>query len=486
MARRAVLEQVKSVLLVVLVCASLVLSAREPMGVAVSRAHREMPYVIEGNQRAAGLAQLLLPRRLVLHREGRHALLADPDSTGFHSLWGEMQRAALAARGTGQVEPVESSEIAALRRSRTGVEAILPAELSLDTWFAVWSGRGAPAGDGGRPEGLDRLALFVGGDGNLDIYLGNTRGWGRLRAPGGATLAAALQAAAGEAAPARELTGGWLRVHPEGVYVPSSEVSMGRLVADPEPAVDKDRLRDAFFPDSTAVRRIQSQDGATVATDGRDGLIVYPDGAVAFNRPSPWNRDRDGGKWAALKQAAEFVGGHGGWPAGARLLTAMAVRAGAGPGDAPDGNKSQSLLGYRFAFVPGYRGYPIVGGLEGMRVPSAATGVPAPLEVFTAPSGEVQGFSRTVSRPRVEQAPQRLIYPQDALSAIDGWVGSKVAVRDLFPAYLSRRSANGARVMQPVWVAELADGALLAVDGATDSATPRVYATGETAGRPGG
>lgn len=495
MGRRVVLEQVKSVLLVVLVGVSLVLSARQPMGQAGAGARPPRPYVIEGNLRTAEPAQLLAPRRLILHGGGRHTLLADPGSAAAAALWRSVRNVALAALANNKAAaPAEYREVAALRQAGTGVEAILPTDLPLSDWFAVWSGRDDRAGAALRSLQLRRLALFVQGNGTPVIYLGDGGGWRRLRGSGGADLVAAMRVAAGEGIAAQELTGRWGRLQVEaGIFVPAIDVVMGRLASEREPVVtaaDKERLQASFFADSTVVRRIQSQDGTTVATDGRDGLAIYPDGAVAFNRPSSRDKGRDAGKLAALNRAAEFVAGHGGWPGGFRLLAAEAVRSGAAAAATPAGNEAAALLGYRFAFANGFGAYPIVGGLEGPRLPSpAAPGVPAPLEVLTAPSGTVQWFSRAVRRPVFEEREERLMPPQDALTAVDavlaGFPGRSGAVRDVFPAYLNRRSADGARVLQPAWLVELADGTLAAVDGDTG----RVHLAGDAAGvsaEPGG
>lgn len=462
---RVGLERAKSAALVVLVGMSLVLTVSQPMGGGGPAEKTVRPYVAEGNHASADLAQLLAPRRLILYRPDGPARLVGPGTAAFVPLWQAVRAAVMDALEAGKPAPVsvDPAEIDRWRRNAGGIEAVLPAELALDEWHAVW--RGGSRRDGSARPGVRRAAVFPLQDGGVAVYLGGGGGWSRLAGGGGAALAEALRRAAGEGVPATELQGrrGRLQVLP-GIYIPAGDVYAAPVVRTGEP-LDRRRLESSFFPDDAVVRRIPGQSGASYATDGRGGLIVYPDGALVFNRPSVPEGGADKGALAALAGAAEFVAFHGGWPEGARLITAERQSGPAG--------------GYRLGFACTYRGLPVVGGLESALLPGQAAGVSAPIGVLTTPEGRLRGFSRAVPRPVAEDAPKRLIPPQDALSRLDAvwerFAGRDNAVRDIFPVYFFDRSGG---VMRPAWLIELSSGLQVAVDGLTG----RVYSSGAAGG----
>lgn len=467
-------EAVKSVVLAALVLAAVGLNValwmRTPGGGAPPRPG---PYVAEGSGAPPPLGEVLLPLRVVTHRDGQHALLFDPAAPGYAELVAAAGRLmGAAARGPAPV-PAPEGELAARRRADTGWELVLPAELPLQDWVAAWGGEDAGRGlrraeAGGL--GVRGVAFFLAERGSVLVYLEGSRGLRRLAAApaeGVGRLAAAVAAAARQGVPASEAGGsyGHLAVSP-GLFVPLG-LSLPVLRAERE-RLDPQRLAGSVFPDMGVVRRVEGRDGSLLFTDGQQGLLLRPDGSWRYQNPSPQPAKGEGGAVRLLEEALRFVARHGGWPRGARLLAA---------GRDARGDAS-------FLLGPAYQGHPLLGAVAG------GSGFAPPLRVRVTSRGGIRSYERLARRfaPVPSAAPEALAADR-ALAALDrAWAarlgGGRATVTDLFPAFVAwedeaARSGRGAPGgWRPAWAVAL-DGSLAAVVDAQDGAVAALAPDGE-------
>lgn len=464
-------EKVKTAILAALVGLSFFLSAglwlRTPGGGAPPR---PQPYVAEGLAAGAPLADVLLPRRIVLHRSGRHAVVAAPAEEAFRLAVAAAAQAlgAAARQGAGPV-PAPASEVAALQQGGRGMELVLPAELPVGDWLAAWAGEEAARGlsrSGLRRVPARRVAVFLAADGQAVVLLEGAGGWLRVAAGDGGGLRASFDRLGEAGEEAVLLTGRWLGLKvPEGLYVPAAPRFV-RLAAEEE-RLTPDRLARSFFPDLAVVRRVDGEDGSLLFTDGRQGLRIGADGAVRFDGPQA--AARKGGEPSLpdqVRQAVAFVASHGGWPPALRL---HAVRAEPG--------------GTRVDFAPAFGGYPLLRVLPGEDEPAGRPAV-APVSVTMAGAGGVTAYLRAVSSPAGDGGRVAALPAARALDAVDAaWAGGAgsegrpTLVVDVYPAYLAgpAGAAGGDRRpdglpaggFQPAWVIDLADGRRVAVDAAS-------------------
>lgn len=474
-------EKAKSALLALLVGLSFFLSLmlwlETPGG---GPPPRPQPYVAAGNLGAGGvpLADVLLPRRVIVHRSGRHFVVADAARPAFRAAVAAAGEALSAASRQGAPPvPVAAAEPAAIRRTGAAVELVLPAELPAGEWIAAWLGEAAAEGlprSGLSRVPARRLAISFDAAGRLVLYLQGAQGWVRVGAGNGGPLREKLRESIdlgsdGEAAAA--LAGRWRNIRvADDLYVPVAP-RFARAVAMGE-GLDADRLAGSFFPDPGVVRRVEGRDGSLLYTDGQQGLRIGADGSVRFDGPQAAARKAGdaGGEsiLVAARDAVTFVADHGGWPRGARLLAV---------------HPEQGLA--RLDIAPDLGGYPLLGfrpAAPGDEVPAA---VLAPVSLTVATPGGVGAYRRAILLPStgagVSDGPggdagAAEVSASRALGALDAaWSGltggeSPGLVVDVYPAYLAVAgpAAGGGRpAFRPVWVADLDGGRRMVVDAVT-------------------
>ncbi|HKM38856.1 MAG TPA: hypothetical protein VJ036_01150, partial [bacterium] len=115
---------------------------------------------------------------------------------------------------------------------------------------------------------------------------------------------------------------------PFGLYLPREDLSYPVLKTEGE-ALEPAVVASSFFADLSLTRRIEERDGATIYTDGRQGLRVWPSGQMEYNAPEllpgvPLPPHE------TFSRAVRFVTQHGGWPLDMRLAGLTEIESGAG------------------------------------------------------------------------------------------------------------------------------------------------------------
>lgn len=394
---RRLIEPAKSVLIAVLLCTSLLLSARlwlPPTPAAAVREGYRVPFTAPGAVTELNWTLTLQPLSLLVHLPGRGPVQVDPRDEYGRFLW-QALRSAAAAVPAAVLEPVADADLARLRRGEArpgeegggaagggfGIEAALPAGVRLSLWRELWAAAawpgivtmetGAPAFDGP----IDRIAvLFAAGDAWV-LFHGERGHWGArvpVPPPGSSGTAgdmvqyidslhqllhliASLQLdhepveAVGPAAPG-------LAVAP-GLYAAAGGRALPLLQYGPA-SLSWDRLARSFFARPALIRRVAAGE-VVLFTDGEGALTIRPDEGLAEYQAPPAPPPAAGqeaapapGPAEALAAAVAFGAEHGGWPGeGDVVLT------GVSPIVARGSLSDPQILGYRFQFMQRIDGY---------------------------------------------------------------------------------------------------------------------------------
>jgi len=447
-------ETILSVLLVIVVGASLVLSGMVWFGsVGVNQYAPPVEYYqfVSEEGRSKDLSQLLTPSRLIVHLGGDRHTVFMPTYAGYDTVLAAYTEALeqLDAAGPLALEPATTEAIESLRGGQ-GIEAALPLALPLADWLSVWN---HPAAAEQMPEAdrlleTDRLLFFWG----QDAAAAGPRAF--MAVPGGAylelPLAGQLDALRQEVAnlarsqqmeyvalPTR-LSG--LTVN-DGIYVRKDAVYLAAIGIKPEEP-DAEALARSFFRNWAVVRKVEERDGTVIFTDGQRVLRCYPSGAIEFTQPplpvAGTGRQAPPSALDVLQESGEFITFHRGWPTSC-YPTGVVL-----PQD-PGGDVA---LAYSWR----YRGYPIVGvreaitmKLEGRHVTCYTRYVPYPTGVQSQPAPAV-GARQHVLQRLAEQGSVR-----------HGRLADE-RVTNVYLAYLCNRHDAGAESLVPVWVVEFARG----------------------------
>lgn len=290
-------------------------------------------------------SRVIRPGRLLLHGgEGKHALIL-PGSPAYDRLWGQgcERGAVLQGLGPPRQESLREGEARALREEGVALEALFWEPLPWDLLVQAYGLRG----------NFEDVEGFVFAPGRYPQVA--VKRAGRLYPLEGARdrpyqalgdLLAGWTPQEALAVESPRLPPGW---QGNGLFVPTL-TELPRLASgfEPPPGYAQDMVR-LFFPDPTLVRRIEERDGATIFTDGRLGLRLYPRGALEFTTPRAWESRGELDAEAALSAALAFLASHGGYPEEAvlwgcwplrqeqRWLVLLALEAGGWPALAPEG-----------------------------------------------------------------------------------------------------------------------------------------------------
>lgn len=435
-------EKVKGGVLVLLVVLSLVLS----FGVWWSAAgpltgeelwRQEPPSVPPPPE----WSQVVKPTRLFVHLGGdRHALFL-PGSGGYQDLWeGGCVRAGLLAQlGPPAQEPLRDADARALDDG---------------AFFEVRFGAPLPGSVVARAYGLRG-----GSEDPVEGFVVSPQRWpyvavrrqGRVYPlEGGAdrdyrTLAQLLSGLAAPEVLAKQggiplvapaLPEGW-EAGP-GLWVPKLG-AVPRLAAGfvPPPGYGH-TLVSEFFADPTVVRRIEERDGATIFTDGRSGLRVYPSGALEYNTPRATAARGSIEPDSAFSVALSFVTAHGGVPEGMVLWGCWSVR--------PEGERAwrlgMGLLANGLVAVAPGGAVSLAVGEHGLYEYRAAAWIP---------------WEKATGSHRIMPA-------QEALARLAARHPDRTRVADVYLAYVGHPAAGGE--LRPAWIVRT-DEESWAVDGVT-------------------
>lgn len=209
-----------------------------------------------------------------------------------------------------------------------------------------------------------------------------------------------------------------------GLWVPRL-AAVRRLAAGfvPPPAYGQ-TLVGVFFADPSVVRRIEERDGATIFTDGRSGLRVYPSGALEYTTPRPAPARGSVDPAAALSAALSFLAGHGGVSRDMVVWECWPVRR--------EGDETWVLA--------------IALQAEGLL--AVAPGGAVSLAVGEQGLYEYRAAAWTPWREA--EGSHRIMSAQDALLRLAGETPGRTRVQDVYLAYLGHPTVGGE--LRPAWV----------------------------------
>ncbi|MGE5484042.1 MAG: hypothetical protein ACM3X4_03365 [Ignavibacteriales bacterium] len=440
------IEEAKTVLLVALVILSLVLTGRLMVGVQSAAQDTDQVFpLVDLEKPEVDLEAVLKPSRIAVHLgNGQHRVLL-PGTPDYAALWdtGLVRQVILGEiGGLVQQDPVDMK---ALRAEQGSLEIIYPVKLQFSRMVAIWTG--APW-TGGEDFLSDRVAVSTGKTPAVYVYSYAHDGYLRLDVKGLGNRASVLanllkDFAAGDRprwveAPA-EVNGITIN---RGVLLPKPDYSIPALVVKGEQTSPEEMLH-KFFLDRSVVRTIEENDGAVIYSDGRQGLRVYPPGAVEYSCPVVAGDGQAGDYMAALERALEFTALHGGLPEGVHPIEMS--------GHSRTAGLQEIRLSYRWKGIPVWGDEaPIVVGLSSQGVGSYLRGV-------YVVAGSVNPSGQTVSAEEALNILSRhwaTVFPE----------GLERAVKDVYPGYWSNPVGTEQDLLKPVWVVESSSGLKAFID----------------------
>lgn len=436
-------EVIKGIVLALLVVLSLVLSLGLWWGAAGPMAGGELwTPETQPAVNTPSWPEVVRPTRLVIHLAADVHLMALPGSQAYRALWDEgcLEAGLWTDLGPARKEPLREVDLKLVRQG-PAVEVIFPDALPWPVVARAYRLRGNSdeavegllVSPGPYPQAairqrgkyyplegasertyrrlaaaLEKLAATVPGPTGV-ARTGNPPTW-----PQGTVEAVNLSPGEGwQAAP--------------DLYVPV----LGRLprllpgFAPPEGYTQS--IVRLFFADPTVVRRIEERDGATIFTDGRSGLRVYPAGALEFNAPPAAISREEIQADEALSAGLSFLVTHGGYPEGGTIWTCQPLPAGQGSGWA---------LGLALL----HEGIPAL----------------APDGAWQLVVGErgLQEFRRVAWLPWQAAGEKRAVMQAgQALAHLRRQLTGQLRINDAFPVYLGSISSPGAAgELRPSWV----------------------------------
>lgn len=386
-------------------------------------------------------SRVVVPTRLLVHASGDRHLLFSMGSDGYREIWegGCLRTGLLDGVGPPVTQPLRDAEVRALEGGML-LEARFATPLPGSLVARAYRLRG-DVGDSVEalvftPERWPYIAIRRAGQ--LYPLEGAAERDFRLLAQIVSRLASSGVMAPQGAIPliSPALPEGW-EASP-GLWVPKA-ATVPRLVAGfvPPPGYGH-TLVGQFFADPTVVRRIEERDGATIFTDGRSGLRVYPSGALEYNTPRPPPARGGIGAEAALSVALSFLATHGGIPADMLLWGCWPVR--------EEGGQAWAL---------------------GMGLAAHGLVVLAPGGAVSLAVGDqgLYGYRAAAWLPWQETAGSHRIMPaQEALVRLAPRHPGRVLVEDMYLAYVGNPVVAGE--LRPTWVVRTG-AALWAVDAVT-------------------
>ncbi|MDI6894201.1 MAG: hypothetical protein QME70_06290 [Bacillota bacterium] len=367
------------------------------------------------------------PTRLLVHLEGDRRAMFLPASAGYRDLWeaGCTSGVGLAGLGPPARDPLRESEARALEEGAF-LDARFPAPLPGQVVARAYGLRGD------LPELVEGLVVAPAQWPYVAVRYG-----GRLYPLEGAAgrdyrmldqllsglgTPEAVAGAGGVPAVSPTLPEGW-EAAPD-LWVPKM-AAVPRLTTGfvPPPGYGQ-TLVGQFFADPGVVRRIEERDGATIFTDGRSGLRVYPSGALEYNTPPPTGTRGSIEPDAALSVALSFLAGHGGIPPG------------------------MVLWGYRSARLEEERSWALGMGLLANGLVAVAPGGAVSLAVGEQGLYEYRAAAWTPWRE--SSGSQRIMSAQEAMARLAARHRGGARVLDVYPAYTAHPAVAGE--LRPAWI----------------------------------
>jgi len=429
-------ERLKTVLLTVLVAASLIqsylLAYNEPKFDTVIPAD----YVeseLEGTQ--TELANLLFPKDIVLHYGNSEYTVLYPGMI-FYSLIMDVveQRTFEGLRAAG--DTVDKAEWIA--NSTQGIEIRFAGELSLQLLQQLMN---LPGDDFSDLEPIDRIHIYTQPEREeVRVYFAGSRN---------GVVYEAIRADLTVKDVERFIGFGETRVKymslGDGHYIPEKPLPMVEYRLDYR-QFTPDQLQRSLFPDPFKTRNLTERDGSEIYTDGKRGLQL--------SMGQKWMRYTDPAAPAegvltpldAALASVQFVNRHGGWN-GDYMLEQVSEESA--------GNERQVTFQH---YIGSYLGaYPIVGTTSGLPFGSIQ---------LTLRNRTVTGYER--STVQVDNAPAQrtsvTLPGGDELLEIWEKYPDRQLVEQIYPAYRAILSEEEV-LLTPIWALTMADGTVRALPG---------------------
>lgn len=220
---------------------------------------------------------------------------------------------------------------------------------------------------------------------------------------------------------------------PFGLYLPVQDLSYPVLRVEGE-RMEPSVVAGSFFADLSLTRCINERDGATIYTDGRRGLRVWPAGRVEYNAPEllpgvllPQDQ--------TLSRAVRFVTQHGGWSDNMRLARLEEAALGS------------AGVFYRLAFRRYEYGLPVSG-----------------FQVELDLSGRgVAAYRREIAVP-VRHGSLIRLSAAELKGRLESLVAENQPVTDVYPGYVLEQDRDVSRRLRPVWLLERPDEPVQVLD----------------------
>ncbi len=439
------IEQAKTVLLIALVILSLLLTGRLMIGVQGAAQDYDQPFpLIDLEKPEIDLEAALKPARIAVHLGGNQHTVLMPGTPDYLALWdaGLVKSTMLSQIDrTPRQAPVDMK---ALRAEQGSLEIVYPVRIPFSRLVLMWTGIPWTEGDDFLS---DRVAVSIK---NPAVYVYSYTHEKHLRLdvklPGGtppSLINLLKEFATGDrrrwVEAASEVNGVAIN---RGVLLPDSSFKTPALIVRGEQTIPEDILG-KFFLDRSVVRRIEENDGAVIYSDGRQGLRVYPPGAVEYSCPLVYGDGRSGDYMVVLERALEFTALHGGLPEGAHPVELS--------GRSHTTGLQEIRLSYRCKGIPVWGDEaPIVVGLSSQGVGAYLRNV----RVFVRPENMI---GQTVSADEALN-----ILSRHWTTVFPG--GLARAVKDVYLGYWSTPAGVKQDVLKPVWVIESTSGLKAFVD----------------------
>lgn len=421
------LERIKTALLVLLVAISVFLSLLIWQGLPPPAAPSSSSH-LGGTFWGPGMdpLELMVPARIIVHLgEGKHSMLY-PNSYLFDRTWQQVLDVLqqLGWRQTAELE-LETADLKEWQEAQEdqGLELIFDFPSNGELWSHVLEYSHTLAFD--RP--IKRILLQIGSEPALLLASGPGDALSRLELYGdGESLSAAL----------KELSSGEIPEYvraadtpgaPFGIYLPAADPTYPVLRVEGE-EIEPKVAAGSFFADLSLTRCINERDGATIYSDGRRGVRVWPEGRVEYNAPEVLKGVRLP-LAQALSRSVRFVTQHGGWFHNMRLAKLEEV------------STAASGVYYRLAFRQYEYGLPVSG---------------SQVELELSDRG-VASYRREISVPerRAGSNPLSLSELKDSLASL---VSEGKPVLDVYPGYVLEQDREKVRLLRPVWLVEMQNG----------------------------
>lgn len=403
------LETAKTVLLLILVAASMYLSLQiwrtGPMSLNVPTPRA---YVQEGHAESVALTEAIRPALFVHADENTWYGLENAVYSSYLLSW-DLLRSTLQRIPVGQsahwAETVEDPEPPYVRID-------FPYSLRWPEWRQLWQADHtqllfADNADGETGEDwpkFHRIVLQPQRNGNVTVYVYGEQTTWSLQAdiathqPNGRDVLDLVQRAAVEQWPMyREVP----RV--EGVeweddkaLVRDEQEERSPLRVEPVQP-ERTPLVQSFFSDLTVIRRGTGTNGAELYNDGQRLLSIDQQGLIEYQ--AFLNNPDTGPQYflPGLVDAMQFIVQHGGWPKGLYLWQALPIYE---PGTLDLRQGERKVIGYHFEFTFPFEGLPVLGGLTlstGQIAGPQLPNMPAPYQVLLH-GGGIQAFTAVEAR----------------------------------------------------------------------------------------